>query len=192
MKKAVFCDRDGVLNELVYREERKEFEPPHSVEELKFFERVFDGFLLLQNSGFEIFIISNQPDFAKGKTGYSNIISVSEKFKNVIEEKGIKIREYYYCFHHPEAILDDLRVKCECRKPGTKFVEEAIKKYIIDRNISFFIGDRNSDILCGRRAGLKTILIKNPDSDYKEDGNKPDYESDSFFEAVKIIINNTQ
>jgi D-glycero-D-manno-heptose 1,7-bisphosphate phosphatase len=192
LKKAVFCDRDGVLNELVYREEGKEFEPPHSVEELKFFERVFDGFLILQNSGFEIFIVSNQPDFAKGKTGYSNIISVSEKFKNVIEEKGIKIREFYYCFHHPEAILDDLRVKCECRKPGTKFVEEAINKYIIDRNISFFIGDRNSDILCGKRAGLKTILVRNPDSDYKEDENKPDYESDSFFKAVKIIINNTQ
>lgn len=181
-----------MLNELVYREARKEFEPPHSVEELKFFEKIFEGFLILQNSGFEIFVISNQPDFAKGKTGYSNIISVSEKFKNVIEEKGIKIREYYYCLHHPEAILEDLRVKCECRKPGTKFVEEAINKYIIDRNGSFFIGDRNSDILCGKRAGLKTILVRNPDSDYKEDGNKPDYESDSFFEAVKIIINNTQ
>lgn len=192
MKKAVFCDRDGVLNKLVFREERKEFEPPHSPEELKFFEKVLDGLLLLQESGFEIFVVSNQPDFAKGKTGYTDIISVSDKFKNVIKENGIKIREYYYCFHHPEAVLDDLRVRCECRKPGTKFVEEAINKYDIERKDSFFIGDRNSDILCGRRAGLKTILVKNPDSDYKEDENKPEFESDSFFEAVKIIINNTK
>jgi len=192
LKKAVFCDRDGVLNKLVLREERKEFEPPHSPEELKFFEKVLDGLLLLQKSGFEIFVVSNQPDFAKGKTGYTDIISVSDKFKNVIKENGIKIREYYYCFHHPEAVLDDLRVRCECRKPGTKFVEEAINKYDIERKDSFFIGDRNSDILCGRRAGLKTILVKNPDSDYKEDENKPEFESDSFFEAVKIIINNTK
>lgn len=192
MKKAVFCDRDGVLNKLVFREERNEFEPPHSPEELKFFEKVLDGLLLLQESGFEIFVVSNQPDFAKGKTGYTDIISVSDKFKNVIKENGIKIREYYYCFHHPEAVLDDLRVRCECRKPGTKFVEEAINKYDIERKDSFFIGDRNSDILCGRRAGLKTILVKNPDSDYKEDENKPEFESDSFFEAVKIIINNTK
>lgn len=192
MKKAVFCDRDGVLNKMIYREVRKEYEPPHTTEELKFFDNVFDGFYMLQDSGFEIFIVSNQPDYAKGKAEYKDILSVSEEFKRIIESNGIKIREYYYCFHHPNAVIDSLRIKCECRKPGTKFVEEAISKYDIEREKSFFIGDRNSDILCGKKAGLRTILVKNPDSDYKEDENKPDFESDSFFEAVKLIINITK
>lgn len=177
---------------MIYREERKEFEPPHNPEELKFFDNVLDGLLILQISGFEIFIVSNQPDYAKGKASYEDILNVSKEFKRVIEENGIKIREYYYCLHHPEAVIDSLKIKCECRKPGTKFVEEAISKYDIERENSFFVGDRNSDILCGKRAGLKTILIKSSNSDYKEDENKPDLESDSFFEAVKLIINYTK
>jgi D-glycero-D-manno-heptose 1,7-bisphosphate phosphatase len=69
-------------------------------------------------------------------------------------EKGISFDEIYYCPHHPE------NEKCICRKPDTVFIEKAISRFSINVLDSYFIGDRDTDIEAGKKAGLKTILVK--------------------------------
>ncbi len=188
MNKAVFLDRDGVLNKLIYRNEFKEYTPPHSIEEIEIINGVYESLKELLKNGFLLFVISNQPDFAKGKISYEKLNSVCEKFREIMESNGVNINEYYYCLHHPQGIVDGYNINCECRKPGTLFVEDAVKKYNINKNESWFIGDRDTDIKCGKNAKLKTIFIKSGLFNL-EKGNDPDFFAVNINEAIKIILN---
>ncbi|HQY20380.1 MAG TPA: HAD hydrolase-like protein, partial [Ignavibacteria bacterium] len=98
------------------------------------------------------------------------------------------IKKDFYCLHHPEGITEGYSYNCECRKPKTFFVDKAVGNYNIDRNASWFIGDRETDIECGINAGLKTVLIKNKYNNYT-DLPKPDFISVDLKSAVKIILN---
>ncbi|HQY50737.1 MAG TPA: HAD-IIIA family hydrolase [Ignavibacteria bacterium] len=188
MNKAVFLDRDGVINDLIYNEFRKEYEPPHKVEDIKIFAGVKDSLKELKKNGFELFLISNQPDFAKGKTSLENLIAVKKKFMEILNDDDAFIKNDFYCFHHPEGITEGYSYNCECRKPKTFLVDKAVGNYNIDRNASWFIGDRETDIECGINAGLKTVLIKNKYNNYT-DLPKPDFISVDLKSAVKIILN---
>ncbi|MBK8984282.1 MAG: hypothetical protein IPM38_18675 [Ignavibacteria bacterium] len=107
VNKAVFLDRDGVINELIYNEAGGEFEPPHRTEDIKIISGVPEALDKLTDNGFELFIISNQPDFAKGKTSLENLMLVRNKFIEILNKDGEKIKEDFYCFHHPEGVTKD-------------------------------------------------------------------------------------
>ncbi|MFZ1322779.1 MAG: HAD-IIIA family hydrolase [Ignavibacteria bacterium] len=187
MKKAVFLDRDGVINDLIFSEFRKEYEPPHKVEDIKIFDGVEDSLKELKKNGFELFLISNQPDFAKGKTTLEDLVAVKEKFIEILNKDEVIIKEDFYCLHHPDGVTYGYSYDCECRKPKTFFVDKAVEKYGLDRNGSWFIGDRETDVECGINAGLKTVLLKNRYNNYT-DIHKPDFISDDLDSAVKIIL----
>lgn len=187
VNKAVFLDRDGVLNEMFYDIETNEFRPPHSTDEVRFIQNSIDAVRLLNKNKYLIFVVSNQPDYAKGKTDIKNIYEVKEYIKNQLSNNGCSIDKYYYCYHHPEGIVDGYKIKCECRKPGTMFVESAVKEYSVNRKNSFFIGDRMTDIQCGINSGLKTIFIQN--KIYKlDDSVLPDYTVNDLYSAVNKIL----
>ena len=190
MNKAVFLDRDGVINELVYNENRNEYEPPFEKEDLKLIKGVTESLKKLSENKFKLFIVSNQPDFAKGKTSLENLKSVHDELHMLFKAEGIEFTGYYYCFHHPQGIVREYTVECECRKPNPFFVNSAVRKFNLDTGKSWFIGDRDTDILCGKSAGLKTLLVKYSGSEFYRRDSKPDFITVNLEEAVKIILRN--
>ena len=188
MKKAVFLDRDGVLNELVPNPATGEYEPPHSPDDLIIFPDVIESLRILQNAGFELFLISNQPDYAKGKTTLENLKAVHAKLDRIVRSEGIRFREYYYCYHHPQGKVPEYSFECECRKPKPFFILMAAKRYSIDLSKSWMIGDRDSDIECGKAAGTKTIMIENPQSLKYRTSSQPDFTVANLIDALHIIL----
>ncbi len=188
MDKAVFLDRDGVINELVYNIERNESEPPHNIEDIKIIEGVTGALKKLLESNFRLFIVSNQPDFAKGKTSLENLVKVGEKIRNIMEDQKIIFTEYNYCYHHPDGVIKEYSGECDCRKPKPFFILNAIKKYNLDKNMSWMAGDRDTDIQCGKNSGLKTILIEYARSENYRLNSDPDFRVKNLAQAADIIL----
>ncbi len=188
MVEAVFLDRDGVLNELVLNPATGEYEPPHRIEDMRLFPYAIECLEKLQDSGYELFLISNQPDYAKGKTTLEALEKVHKKFDQLLTSQGIHFREYYYCFHHPQGIIPEYASECICRKPKPFFLFKAEEDYNIDLGNSWMIGDRDTDIECGKAGGTKTILIEESLSVHKRGKSLPDYKTKNLKEAVNIIL----
>jgi D-glycero-D-manno-heptose 1,7-bisphosphate phosphatase len=188
MKQAVFLDRDGTINELVQDPATGEYGPPHVPEDLVVYPYVIESLLSLQTAGFEIFLVSNQPDYAKGKTSLMNIQSVHAKLDRFLKSEGIHFRAYYYCYHHLKGIVPGYSFECECKKPKPYFVLKAAEDYGIDLGHSWMIGDRDTDMECGKSAGTKTILIEEPHSSGSRGSSRPDFKTANLKDAVLLIV----
>lgn len=188
MNEAVFLDRDGVINKLIYKEITGEFEPPHNPNELIIYEGVAQSLRKLNEAGFLLFLISNQPDAAKGKTTIENLHKVQEKLHEYLVSNNIFFKKYYYCFHHSDGIVSEYKSDCECRKPKPYFLLQAIDEFNIKPEISWMIGDRDSDIECGKSAGVRTILVENTDSESYRGETSPDFTVSDFNKAVSLIL----
>ena len=188
MNKAVFLDRDGVINELLFNDATKEYEPPSKVFEIKLFDGVLKALKLLQEDGFKLFLVSNQPDFAKGKTTLEVLEDVHKGIAEIFTSNNIKFSEFYYCYHHPNGIEPEFSIDCDCRKPKTYFVTKAAEEFSINRSQSWFVGDRDLDIICGQSAGLQTILIEN--NYYQRHSTyNADHVASGLLQASEIILN---
>lgn len=174
MNKAIFMDRDGVINELVFD---RFVRAPLSVSEYKIKDNVLEFCKEMISSGYKLFIVSNQPDYAKGYCSLKDLLEVQYHLHKILTSEGIFFTQYYYCYHHPEGVIKEYSFKCTCRKPSPYNVLKAIDKYDISQSKSFFIGDRESDMLCGKSAELNTILIKDKNS------------IESFFPNADFIVN---
>lgn len=145
--KAVFLDRDGVLNkelgDYVCR-----------VEDFKILEHNFEPLKQLQDRGYILIVITNQGGLAKGWYTREILDAMHQHLKSTYESNGIHLAEIYYCNHHPE-----YNGKCLCRKPGSLMLEKALARFEIDASKSYFIGDRERDVIAGELAGIKGILI---------------------------------
>lgn len=189
MNKAIFLDRDGVINEMNFNKERKVFVPPYKKEELKIYDGVMESLKNFRENNFKLFLVSNQPDYATGMTGLENLAEVHSELNKILLSNNIDFTEYYYCYHHPAGIIPGYSIECDCRKPKNYFVLKAISDYDIEKEKSWFIGDRDKDVLCGISSGLKTIRIE---SGYYEYKNKvdADFVVKNLKEASKIILSN--
>lgn len=190
MAKAIFLDRDGVINQLAYNPKTKEYESPLSEKDLKIIPRIFRPLKKLKKKGFLLFIVSNQPNYAKGKSSLRTLYKIHNLLHRKMIDKGIEFTEYFYCYHHPRGVVKNYSRKCLCRKPKPYFIFKAKRKYELDMQQSWFIGDQDSDVLCGQAAGVRTILIKEKCSKNKRGQSQPDYCVDSLDEAVDIILKN--
>jgi D-glycero-D-manno-heptose 1,7-bisphosphate phosphatase len=188
MAEAVFLDRDGVLNELVLNPATGEYEPPHHIEDMKLYPYVIECLGKIQNAGFDLFLISNQPDYAKGKTTLEALEKVHKKFDQLLTSQGIYFRKYYYCYHHPLGVIPEYSYECKCRKPKPFFLFKAKEDYDIELGNSWMIGDCDTDIECGKAGGMKTILIEESLSVNKRGNSLPDYKVKNLRDAVEIII----
>ncbi|WP_150152184.1 D-glycero-beta-D-manno-heptose 1,7-bisphosphate 7-phosphatase [Fusobacterium nucleatum] len=151
MKKAIFLDRDGTINvekDYIYKREDLVFEEG-SVEALKTF----------KNLGYILIVVSNQSGIAKGYFTEADLNIFNNNMNEILKKNGVEITEFYCCPHHPDGIGKYKKV-CECRKPNNKMIENAIKKCNIDREKSYMIGDKISDIGAGLKSNLKTVLVK--------------------------------
>jgi D-glycero-D-manno-heptose 1,7-bisphosphate phosphatase len=174
MKSAVFLDRDGVINKPVIINGKPY--PPASLEELEILPGVEAGIDLLKTNGFAIFVITNQPDVARGKVSIDKVQAINDHLKFLLS-----IDEVYCCFH------DDI-ADCNCRKPKPGMLLKASEDWQLSISECYMIGDRWRDIEAGKRAGVKkSILI---DYDYNEKKVSADYECRTFSEAVNYILAN--
>jgi D-glycero-D-manno-heptose 1,7-bisphosphate phosphatase len=146
--KAVFLDRDGVLNkelgDYVCR-----------VEDFHVLEHNFAPLKELQDRGYLLIVATNQGGLAKKWYSKETLDEMHNILREKYEEHGIHLTEIYYCNHHPEYTS-----KCLCRKPGSLMLEKGIARFNIDPKQSYFIGDRERDMIAGEGAGLTGILIE--------------------------------
>lgn len=185
MKRALFLDRDGVLDELVFYESSNEWEGPRTLDDLVMIDGITEPLQRFIDAGWLLFIVTNQPSYAKGKTTMEDLHAVHDA---VVARLGVPITRSYLCFHHPDAIVPDLRIACECRKPGAQSLRDAARDFDVDLNASWMIGDQDSDLACGRAAGCKVALLENPRSANKRGEVEPDLRVRSLTELAHAAL----
>lgn len=141
MNKALFLDRDGVVN--------KEKNYLYKIEDFEFIDGVFETCKYFQEKGYLIIIITNQAGIARSKYTEEDFEILTKWMIEKFESENIKISKVYHCPHHP-----DFSAKCECRKPNPKMILNAKKDFDIDLSQSILVGDKNSDIESGLNAGI--------------------------------------
>jgi D-glycero-D-manno-heptose 1,7-bisphosphate phosphatase len=172
MKRAVFLDRDGVLNRAKVRDGKPY--PPANVSEMEILPGVEEALAALYAAGFLLIVVTNQPDVARGATTREAVEEI-----NTALGAALPIDEFRTCFH-------DSDFGCECRKPKPGALLAAAALHDIDLGKSYMVGDRWRDAEAGQRAGCKTILI-----DYGYQEKQPasvDYRVKSLLEAAKFIV----
>ena len=148
MNKALFLDRDGVVN--------KEKNYLYKIEDFEFINGVFETCRYFQDRGYLIIVITNQAGIARGKYTEEDFEILTKWMIKEFNNENIKISKVYHCPHHP-----DFSGECECRKPKPKMILDAQKEFNIDLKNSILVGDKNSDIEAGIKAGIQNnYLIK--------------------------------
>jgi D,D-heptose 1,7-bisphosphate phosphatase len=161
MNRAVFLDRDGVINELIYHTEHGIIDSPFTAKQFKLLPGVGTAVERLNRLGFLVILVSNQPGMAKGHFSSRTFQSICRKMVAELARHSAHIDAEYYCLHHPQASVQDLKKDCECRKPKPGLLLKAAVERDIDLSASWMIGDGLTDIQAGMNAGTKTILIGN-------------------------------
>lgn len=172
MKRAVFLDRDGVINKAVVINGKPY--PPANLDAMELIPYVSEGLDILSKEGYLLIVITNQPDVARKKLSRHSVEEIHTYLGHCLP-----ITEFKTCYHSDEH-------HCDCRKPAPGALLSAAKKYTIDLSKSYMIGDRWRDIEAGEQAGCQTIFI-----DYAYAEKQPttmNFRVQTFKEAVHIIL----
>jgi D-glycero-D-manno-heptose 1,7-bisphosphate phosphatase len=187
MTAAVFLDRDGVINEDWFNPATGEWESPLHPDDLVLRPGVLDAIARLRDLGFRLFLVSNQPSYAKGKCRLEDLQAVQARLKTLLDGRGVGFDAFYYSYSHPESVVPELGEDAIFdRKPEPWFLFQARDRFGIDLAASWMIGDRDSDVTCGRRAGTRTIQVANPRGT-KAGKADPDARAAGLPEAVALI-----
>jgi D-glycero-D-manno-heptose 1,7-bisphosphate phosphatase len=148
--RALFLDRDGIINE--------DTAYPHKPEQIRFIEEVFPLCRKAAQKGYLLIVITNQAGVAKGMFGEDDVRALHTWMSGEFRARGIAIAKFYYCPHHPDALVEAYRISCPCRKPGAGMVEQATQEFGIDITQSLVVGDKPSDRIA--LPGLRSIIVK--------------------------------
>lgn len=175
-QRAVFLDRDGVLNRPVVRNGLPF--PPATIEEFQLYPDVVEGCRQLKEAGFLLIVVTNQPDVGRGIQSLESVEAIHARLREALPAlDGIEV-----CFHAGE----DRGEPCDCRKPRPGMLLRAAAAHDIDLKRSFIIGDRWRDVDCAHAAGCRAIFI---DHGYREPlREKPEFTVATFREAVRTIL----
>ena len=173
MNQAVILDRDGVIVE------DKGY--VHKIQDFKLIPNAIEGLKLLKD--YKLFIMTNQSGIGRGIYKAEDFLKFNNHLIKELEKYKIKIQKTYYCQHKPED-------NCECRKPKTKFLKDAEKKFNVNLKKSFVIGDRKSDFEMGRNAGCNTIHVLTGNGINAKNDVNPDYFAKDLLDAAKWILEN--
>ncbi len=186
MKKAVFLDRDGTVNEEVgyLRDLSLLILIPGAGKAIK----------KLNDSGFLVVLVTNQSGVARGYFPESLVTEAHARLKTLLREDGARLDAIYYCPHHPTAGTTSHTKACSCRKPGTGLIDQAANDLAIDVRQSYMVGDKWSDVELGHRAGAASILVRSgfaaddPGNARPAHGADPDFIAHDLAEAADWII----
>ena len=154
-QRAVFLDRDGTLNELRGFLRR--------AEDLELIPGAAEAVGMLNRSSYLVIVVTNQPVLARGECSFEEMDRIHRKLETKLGEEGAYIDALYLCPHHPDkgfpGEVPELKIRCSCRKPQPGMLLQAAERYHISLEDSWMIGDSTADILTGRNAGTRTILL---------------------------------
>ena len=183
-QRAIFLDRDGTMNV------SKGF--ISKAEDLELIPGTIEAVKAINKSGALAIVITNQPVIARGECSFEELHNIHNKLKTLLGEKGAFVDDIFYCPHHTdkgfEGEVPELKFDCECRKPKTGMVMNAVEKYNIDLLQSYLVGDSTMDLETARNAGVKSVLVNTGfagnDGKYSR---KCDIEAKDLLDAVEKI-----
>jgi D-glycero-D-manno-heptose 1,7-bisphosphate phosphatase len=186
---AVFLDRDGVLNALVLNPATGRMESPLAPDDLRLIDGVIPALRRLQQAGYPLVLVSNQPNFALGKSTLDTLEAIHSRLESALVNAEIGFTRFSYCLHHPNGVIPGYSGLCVCRKPSPWFLLRARDDFGYSLADSWMIGDQPTDTQCGRSAGAHTIRI-NSGTVVAERNGAPaaDYLVWQLSEAAEIIL----
>jgi D-glycero-D-manno-heptose 1,7-bisphosphate phosphatase len=179
--KAVFLDRDGTIN--------VDSGFIHRPEDFTFIDGAREALLRLKKMGFMLVVVTNQSGIARGLYTEEDVHRLHRYVNRELQRYGVVIDRFYFCPHHPEAVVRRYRKSCACRKPKPGMILQALSDLDIDAAASYLIGDMMRDICAGKDAGVTSILIQPHDGDIDRTvcSERPDYVVHDLLEASAII-----
>src|SRR5262245_15442054 len=152
MRAAVFLDRDGtMIHDADYLSR---------LEDLRWFPWTIDAVRALNRAGFAVCVTSNQGGVGLGKYTEAFVQHVHDQMTEALDAAGARVDGWFYCPHHPKAIIDALRIDCDCRKPKPGMVRQAQQQFDLDLARSFVVGDKLSDVELAGSVGARGILVR--------------------------------
>lgn len=158
-RRAVFFDRDGVLNPL-YAYPDWGMDSPARPEDLTLYPDAAPAIRDVRAWGFLALLASNQPGIAKGKYSLRTFKGIDGRLTTLLRQASASLDGRFYCLHHPAAAVDAYRAECDCRKPKPGLLLAAARQFGLELKHCFFIGDSESDILAAQAAGCQPVLIR--------------------------------
>jgi D-glycero-D-manno-heptose 1,7-bisphosphate phosphatase len=166
-RRAAFVDRDGTLNELVPDPSSGFPESPLHPDAVVLCPGAAGALRELAARGWLLIGVTNQPAAAKGKISPRRLAEVQARVLDLLAAEGVVFHDFRVCPHHPDAVIAELSGPCDCRKPLPGMILAAARERDVDLSRSWMIGDTDSDVLAGRRAGCRTALILHEASAHK-------------------------
>lgn len=186
---AVFLDRDGVLNALVLNPATGQMESPLTPDDLRLIDGAIPALQRLQQAGYPLILVSNQPNFALGKSTLDTLGAIHCRLESALIGAGIRFTRFSYCLHHPKGIVPGYSGLCVCRKPSPWFLLRARDDFGYSLGDSWMIGDQPTDAQCGRSAGARTIRVNSGAVVAERGGTAAaDYIVWQLSEAAEIIL----
>ncbi len=180
LDRAIFLDKDGTLINDV----------PYNVDPdlITLRPGTIPGLAAFQSAGYRLVVVTNQSGVARGLFPESALIGVASRLRELLAEHSIRVDRFDYCPHHPEALVPEYRVDCECRKPAPGMLVRSALALKVSLAESWMIGDRPADIGAGIRAGCRTVLIGNSSLDDPPARERPDLTASDLNAAAQLIL----
>lgn len=189
MKRALFLDRDGIINRMVLYDHG--WDSPQKQADVKLNKDIEKIISWANKNSIFVIEITNQPGVAKGRMNQKNADRIESQIHKLLTDQKVKVDKIYTCPHHPKGIVPELTMECNCRKPMPGLILLASSELNIDLSKSVLIGDSDSDIEAGKLAGCKTLLYfhnQNIADKIKLAKNcKPDYKVTNLNKALLIL-----
>lgn len=182
MNKALFLDRDGVINHMVHY--KYGWDSPQKTADIKLVGGILEIIIWANRNKILVVEVSNQPGVAKGKMTQRTSDDIESMIHKLLKTRGANIDKIYICPHHPNAVISKYKKACDCRKPKPGLLLRASKELNINLSKSIFVGDKASDAIAGKAACVKTIIYF-----HKEDADEKIIEAKrikAYFKAKKI------
>lgn len=191
LRRAVFLDRDGTLDAMVYNPDFGLVDSPANPDEFNLLPGAGEAVRRINQMGLLAIVVSNQPGVAKGKFTLSLLEATTRKMHQALAEAGARLDGVYYCLHHPDALLEEYRLACDCRKPRPGLLLKAAREWNIALKNSYLVGDGITDLCAGRAVGCTTLFINGRKcyicDDLARQEVEPDYWVGDLMEAVDVI-----
>ena len=192
---AVFIDRDGTLNELIYNEEQGIVDSPHRAQDVRLVPGAAEFIRGVKTLGYLVIVVTNQPGIAKGSLTIDELKRINLRLESLLAQQGARWDDLLYCPHHPRMHargVAEFVEECNCRKPEPGLLLKGARKHGVDLSRSWMVGDGISDVQAGRRAGCRTMLVTRLKIETIEkflslEEATPDYIAADLFAALRII-----
>lgn len=197
---AVFVDRDGTLNEMVYDETHGLLDSPRRSNQVRMIRNAGSFLADAKRLGYLAVVVTNQPGIAKGTLSFEDLEAVNRTLSQLLEAEGASWDGFFFCPHHPKGSEDgrpEYITECACRKPAPGLLLDAAKELGIDLASSWMVGDGLNDIEAGKAAGCRTILVSKLKMDQVERffgtaNIEPDFIAKDLAKALDIIKKNAK